>query len=221
MKQYKVLLSIIILVILYGVSLIGITVLHLDLMHSTPFSILISPFLLFASHTRFDKRFLAYVLIVFFAGFVIQLAGVETGRIFGQFFYGNGLGYKLWDIPISIGISWLILSYCSSVVTIKAFSKLSLNTSSFVIRNSQFLIPFVASLLILAVDLFVEQVAPVYDFWYWKGQQVPFQNYTAWFAFSFAFNFLFYKLNIAADNKVALWLYGLYIVFFAGLALAE
>lgn len=220
MKQYKVLLSIIILVILYGVSLIGITVLHLDLMHTSPFSVLISPFLLFASHTRFDKRFLTYVLIVVMGGFLIQLLGVQTGRIFGQFFYGEGLGYKLWDVPISIGLSWLILSYCSSVVTIKIFSKVKLSETSFVMRNAQFVIPFVASLLILAVDFFVEQVAPVYDFWYWKGQQVPVQNYTAWFAFSFAFNFLFYRLSVAADNKVALWLYGLYILFFAGLALA-
>ena len=67
------------------------------------------------------------------------------------------------------------------------------------------------------VDFFIEQVAPTYDFWYWKNQLVPLQNYTAWFAFAFAFNFLFQRLQIAQNNKVAVWLYGLMLLFFVGL----
>lgn len=216
MKQYKALLSVIILVILYAVGLIGLLS-GLNAMHNTPFSLLITPFLLFVAHSRFDTRFLAYSLIVFVCGFLVCWLGVSTGSIFGQFFYGNNLGYKLFDVPLIMGLSWLTSGYCSSIVATKIFSKAP--ESSFVTRNAQFVIPLVGAGLVVLLQFFVEQAAPVYDFWYWKAQVVPLQNYTAWFAFSFAFNYLFYKLGIATDNKVAVWLYGLQMVFFAGLAI--
>jgi len=215
MKHYKALLSIIILVILYAFGLIGL-VSGLNVMQNTPFSLLVTPFLLFVSHNRFDTRFLAYTLIVFVCSFLVCWLGVSTGSIFGQFFYGNNLGYKLFDVPLIMGLSWLTSSYCSSIVATKIFS--NADESSFVIRNAQFVIPFTGAMLVVLLQFFVEQVASAYDFWYWKAQEVPLQNYTAWFAFSFAFNYLFYKLNIDTDNKVAIWLYGLQVVFFAGLA---
>jgi putative membrane protein len=217
MKQYKALLSIVLLVILYAFGLIGIAS-GLNTMSSSPFSLLISPFLLFASHGRFDRRLVIYVFIVAVCGFLLSWLGVTTGNIFGQFFYGNNLGYKLMDVPLIVGIGWLMTSYCTMIIAIKLFSKANLGETSFLTRNAQFVTPLVAAALGVLLQFFVEQVAPVYDFWYWKSQTVPLQNYTAWFAFLYAFNYLFYKLDIDADNKVAIWLYGLQVIFFAGLA---
>jgi uncharacterized membrane protein len=211
MKPNKSFFSVIFLSILYAVGLFGTTVFHIDLMHLTAVNLLISAFVLFLNHARIDLRFVVYALIVFVFGWIIEWAGVETGKIFGQYFYGNNLGFKVLDIPIIIGMNWLLLNYCSSVLANRLCSKIMLN--NWVPRA------LLAASLMVLVDVFIEQVAPMYDFWYWKNQTVPFQNYTAWFAFAFAFNYLFQRLEIHTENKVAIWLYGLMLVFFVGLNL--
>lgn len=218
MKRYKTLFSIITLILLYGAGLFA-TIAGRDIIHFTPFLLLISALLLFASHSQLNTRFVAYALVVFVSGFIIQWTGVETGRVFGYYFYGNSLGYKLWDVPVIIGLNWLMLSYCSSVAVIRLVTKSPFIRSAFFTRTAAFIVPLIAAALMLLVDLFLEQAAPLYDFWYWKGQLVPFQNYTAWFAFAFAFNYLFYKLGIDPDNKVAPWLYCIQLLFVAMLAL--
>lgn len=210
MNQTKTLLSISVLCILYAVGLFGTTLFQLNLMHLTSVNLLISAFLLFLNHTRLDNRFIGYAVIVFVCGWLLEWVGVETGRIFGQYFYGNNLGVKLLDIPIIIGMNWLLLNYCSSVIASRLGTRYTL-------LNSPFPKAFIAAALMVLVDFFIEQVAPVYDFWYWKNQTVPLQNYTAWFAFAFAFAYLFQRLDIHSENKVAIWLYGLMLAFFVGL----
>ncbi|MES2780717.1 MAG: carotenoid biosynthesis protein [Bacteroidota bacterium] len=214
MKATKTLFSVIILGILYAVTLLGTTVFKTDLMHLTAVNLLISAFVLFFNHTRMDIRFVVYASIVFVFGWLIEYVGVETGKVFGQFFYGNNLGYKMMDIPIIIGMFWLLLNYSTSIIAERLCSRsTALNT-----RLPKALIA--ASLMVLA-DVFMEQVAPLYDFWYWKNQAVPLQNYTAWFAFAFAFNYLFQRLDISTENKVATWLYAFMLLLFVGLAFAN
>jgi putative membrane protein len=210
MNQTKTLLSISVLCILYVVGLFGTALFRLNLMHLTSINLLISAFLLFLNHTRLNNRFVGYAVIVFVCGWLLEWVGVETGRIFGQYFYGNNLGVKLLDVPIIIGMNWLLLNYCSSVIASRFGDR-------FALLNSPFPQAFIAAALMVLVDFFIEQVAPVYDFWYWKNQTVPLQNYTAWFAFAFAFAYLFQRLDIHSENKVAIWLYGLMLAFFVGL----
>lgn len=212
MKPNKQHISILILCILYAVGLLGTTVFETDLMHLTSVNLLISAFLLFLNHSRIDSRFVLYAFTVFVCGWLLEWAGVETGKIFGQYFYGNNLGYKVLDIPIIIGMNWLLLNYCSSVAAQRLCSQSS-------VLNKTLPKAIIAATLMVLVDLFIEQVAPLYDFWYWKNQAVPLQNYTAWFAFAFAFNYLFQRLEIPTENKVATWLYLLMLSFFTGLTL--
>jgi putative membrane protein len=210
MKLTKTHISIVIICILYAVGLFGTVFFGLDLMHLTAVNLIISAFLLFLNHANIDLRFVLYAIIVFVCGWFIEWAGVETGKIFGQYFYGNNLGYKLLDVPIIIGMNWLLLNYCSSVIATRLFAK-SAKLNSWLPKAT------LAALLMVLVDIFIEQVAPTYDFWYWKNQTVPLQNYTAWFAFAFAFSYLFQQLNIHSENKLATWLYGLMLAFFVGL----
>jgi uncharacterized membrane protein len=210
MTLNKTIISVLALCILYAVGLFGTVFWGLDLMPLTAVNLLISAVILFVNHTNANTRLFIYSGVVFVSGWLIEWAGVETGRIFGQYFYGNNLGLKLLDIPVIIGMNWLLLSYCSSVVANRIFA----NSTTF---NTFFPKVFVGALLMVLVDFFIEQVAPTYDFWYWKNQLVPLQNYSAWFAFAFAFNFLFQHLQIDNNNKVAVWLYGLMLLFFVGL----
>ncbi|MES2558574.1 MAG: carotenoid biosynthesis protein [Bacteroidota bacterium] len=212
MKPAKTVISILFLCILYAVILVSTTLFETDLLHLSSMGLLISAFVLFANHPRIDPRFVAYAMIVFVFGWILSYAGVETGVVFGQYFYGNNLGYKVLDIPIVIGLSWLLLNYCSSIIAHRLCSQS-------VMLNRWFPKAFLAATLMVLLDVFMEQAAPMYDYWYWKNQTVPMQNYTAWFAFAFAFNYLFQRLEINAQNKVAIAWYIIMIVFYAGLSM--
>jgi putative membrane protein len=52
---------------------------------------------------------------VYLAGFFIEVIGVNTGQIFGDYIYGTALGIKLWATPLLIGVNWLILVYSTGV----------------------------------------------------------------------------------------------------------
>lgn len=212
MKRSKTALSILVLCVLYLTVLLGTTAFNTDFIHFTPLLLLISAFVLFFNHARVDSRFVVYATVVFIGGWIIEWAGVETGKVFGQYFFGNNLGYKMLDVPIIIGMIWLLLTYCSSVIAHRLCSKSSM-------LNKWLPKALLAAVLVVLVVVFVEQIAPVYDFWYWKNQTVPLQNYTAWFAFAFAFNYLFQRLEIHSENPAVIWLYGLMLVFFAALSM--
>lgn len=207
----KYIIGITILVVLH---LVGLTLVlnqyyaHLAL---TPLNLLISASLLLFFHQPLDKRLLAYLIIVCISGFLIEWAGTATGKIFGQYFYGNNLGVKCLDVPIIIGLNWFILSY-SSVSLVNYFFKNATNYSFF-------LMAFLASVCMVALDFFIEQVCAQLDFWYWKGSLAPLENYTAWFLFSFAFNYLLVKLMPRHQNTIGIWLYGLQCLFFISLYL--
>lgn len=212
MKIDKQFIAIAVLLILYLVGMVGTLAYGTDILALTPINLLVTAFVTGLFHRQVDLRFVVYLTVVFVTSFVIEAVGVATGAIFGWYFYGNNLGVKLFDTPIIIGLNWLVLSYCSSVWVGSISGRLlQLNTN---IGRA-----LLASIIMVAIDVMIEQVAPMCDFWYWKNQVVPVQNYTAWFAFSFAFNYLFQRLQIDIQNPLAKWLLGLQVLFFTVLNL--
>lgn len=206
MKRHKALIALTVLVLVYAIVILGTLAYGSNVLVLTPVMLLAAAFIVGLFHAEMDARFLAYIFIVLIAGFALSAIGAATGSIFGGYFYGNNLGVKLWDVPIVIGIYWLLFSYCSSV-WVSTLSKAvgSLNTA---VGKA-----LLASLVMVSIDVLMEQVAQTGDFWYWKNQLVPIQNYTAWFAFSFAFNFLFQKLEIDTQNPLAKWVLALQVLF--------
>jgi len=202
--------AILFLIIIHVVGFVGTAYFDESMMKLTPINLLVSLGIVLWFHKQPNGYFLAYLLIVYLLGFTIEWAGVETGKIFGQYFYGENLGLKLLDIPLIIGINWVILSYCTMNIIGLAYTKLNLKTNPIIIV-------FVASLLMVFADFWIEQLCSRFDFWYWKSNIVPLQNYTAWFFFSFAFNYLYLKLGLSMNNKIAVALYILQLTFFIGL----
>jgi putative membrane protein len=212
MKMKKHHIAISVLIIIYCVGLVGTLFFDAAIMKLTPINLLISAAILFWFHSSNNTFFIIYCFVVFISGYLIELAGVQTGRLFGDYSYGNNLGVKLLNVPVIIGLNWLILSYCSSIVSNKLLSFSS-------VLNNKIGKVLLATFLMLLVDIFIEQVASTYQLWYWKNGIIPVQNYTAWFAFSFAFNFLFFSLHVNTDNKMASAVYVLQLLFFIGLTL--
>jgi putative membrane protein len=64
------------------------------------------------------------------------------------------------------------------------------------------------------IDFFIEHIASKYDFWYWENNQIPIQNYVAWFLISIGLNLLFQKTLIKSSNYTAKGFYIIQVLFF-------
>jgi putative membrane protein len=207
-------IAIIVLAILHAVGLVGSVVFKLDLLKLSPINLIISAIVLFYFHKPKNTMFWIWVIGVFQAGYILELIGVSTGRIFGQYFYGNNLGFKLADVPVIIGLNWVMLCYVSMHVASLFFSKITKQN-----EVNPILKIALSALLMLCIDFLIENVAPQLDFWYWKNGSIPIQNYTAWYIFAFAFMYVYQKLELPLTNKIAPWLYVFQLVFFVGMNL--
>lgn len=196
------------LMIFYAVGLIGfsIPVLQPSFFRLTPFTILLSIALLFWFHQGYPLKFILLSLFIAFAGFFIEVAGVHTGIIFGEYVYGNALGFKLFDTPLMIGINWLMLVYGSYVIS----SRLEMH----LIARS-----LLGAFLMTAYDMVLEPVAIHSDMWTWEGGIIPLRNYLAWFGISLFFHLLLHLFKVRLENKIASALFKIQFVFFLLLTL--
>ena len=44
---------------------------------------------------------------------ISEILGVNYGLIFGDYIYLDNLGYKVFGVPVIIGVNWIILTYIS------------------------------------------------------------------------------------------------------------
>ncbi|MDA0986212.1 MAG: carotenoid biosynthesis protein [Bacteroidetes bacterium] len=162
-------------------------------------NILLCGFLVFLSESNLKKAGVLLV-VIFVLGFVIELIGVKTGFLFGNYFYGKALGANILQVPIIIGLNWFIIVVTSSNV----FRSLKLPI---------ILLVLLSGLLATLMDALIEPVAIKFDFWHWKTDQIPFFNYVCWFLFSSLFSYLYLSLT-NVQNKTAFYLFFIWLVFF-------
>lgn len=172
----------------------------------TPLNLLLTAAILFAFHTHWNRAFGLFCGLTYLTGFFVEVAGVATGALFGQYAYGPTLGLKWWNVPLIIGLNWLVLIYVTGIITAQ-FS------------ISKPVKALLASCLMVLLDIFIEPVAIAFDFWRWEGGQIPFRNYVAWFVISFILHLLFFYLPFRKENPAAKFLYLLQLVFFLILCL--
>ncbi len=172
----------------------------------TPPALLLNTYLLALYHKTYTAKIIGVFVCIFLAGFFIEVIGVNTGLVFGHYRYGNGLGLKLFDTPLLIGVNWLFLSYTSASLL-----------NSFKINKN--ILVIIAPLLMLVYDLVLEQVAPKMDMWTWENSSIPLQNYIAWFFIALVFVTLLRLFKVNLENKLSTVLFLCQFVFFVVLSL--
>jgi putative membrane protein len=179
-RRYAVLLLLIFFTVgIAGMAIPGTRDLFLGLF---PFALVLSfASLLVFSFDLLSVRSLTSILAVIILGFLIEAAGVSTGKIFGNYRYGDTLGPKFLDTPLIIGINWAMMVFTTYSITDR-------------LKVDPFIKILTASLLMVFYDFFLEKVAGRIDMWHWENTMVPVQNYLAWFIISFLFHALI-KLN--------------------------
>ncbi len=173
---------------------------------ASPFNLWVSLTLVLFFHQDFNKSFIFTVIFILLAGFFVEVLGVHTGVIFGKYWYGQTLGTKLLNVPLVIGANWLLLVYCSVVVTQQIFDYFN--------SSSDFLKALFSATLMVCLDFFIEPVAIKLDFWHWQNEQIPTQNFQAWFVLAFSFGYLFLKAKFLKNNDLAFLMLFLQFMFF-------
>lgn len=140
------------------------------------------------------------LVVVIGGGFLVELIGVQTGVLFGNYTYGSALGPKLYGVPLIIGINWMAIVLAS--IGVVGYFKL----------NNWFT-AILAGGLSTVMDYLIEPVAIRYDFWSWSGNSIPTWNYICWFIFCSIFAYL--CLNWWGKmNKTGAGLYLVWLLFF-------
>ena len=139
-------------------------------------SILI-PLFLFCYRSNLTNKDALLFASVFIIGYTAEFLGVNYQILFGDYDYGRSLGVKLFDVSLIIGCNWLLLALISQAL----IKKIVLN---------RWLVIIFSSLLMVLIDLYIEPVAPLLDFWEFKENLVPFSNYRDWFMVALIIQFI-------------------------------
>jgi len=132
-------------------------------------NLLLMSIILFLNFKLESKYHILSILSIFLIGMVTESLGVNYGLIFGDYEYGNNLGFKLFGVPYLIGVNWIILTAISA------------NVASFLTKNRSIVLTIIiGALLMLAMDFVMEPIAPKLDMWRFKNLIVPSSNYVGW-----------------------------------------
>jgi len=168
-----------------------------------PLVLVFSFILLAVFHPRQESNSTAVFVFtgIFFSGLLIEIIGVNTGIVFGEYRYGENLGFKLFNTPLIIGLNWLILVYTTSSI----FERLSIPSTYKILM---------ASGCMLIYDIVLEQVAPTLGMWSWEGIKVPLKNYIAWFVIAVIFQLIFKVAGVKTENTISMNLFICQFLFF-------
>lgn len=202
-ERYKQNALIALLVIFYTVGVVGIAIPEYreSFLELSFFNLMLSFILLILGRFQYSKSFWAFLLFGFFVGMAVEWIGVHTGYLFGDYYYGENLGVKWYEVPVIIGINWVMLTIiCSSVI-----SYLKLN---------KYISIFLSAILMLILDLLIEPFAIVSDYWYWSGD-IPISNFVTWFIIALFLQFVWFSFKLAEKNKVGFALFFIQLMFFS------
>ena len=192
------------LFIFYSIGIIGVYLpdFKIQVVAFTPLNLLITSFLLLWGNGKYHVKFIFAVCIALFLGYFVEVLGVASGVLFGEYKYGETLGWKLLDVPVVMGVNWLILSFAS------------LGLVGRFVSNSYIKV-VVASLIMVMLDVIIEPVAIKLDFWSWAQVEVPIKNYLMWFISALIINSLIELLVKELHFQTSLFVFLAQIYFFA------
>ena len=146
--------------------------------------------------------------LIFSIGMIAEILGVNYGLIFGEYIYGNNLGFKLFGVPFLIGLNWVILTVICA------------NIASILIKNNSIIqIIILGTLLMLFMDFVMEPIAPKLDLWKFKNLVVPTSNYIGWLIISILTQTIYNIQFKEKEFKLSFNLYTAIFIFFVSLNL--
>jgi uncharacterized membrane protein len=153
-------------------------------------NLLFSFLLIMPFQKKLNGNFILFCFICFVCGMAVEIAGVNTGYPFGNYYYTPTFGWHILGVPVIIGINWVLLSYVSGIAA-----------NQFLNNDGQRILA--ASVLMVSIDLLLESFATKHHMWVWQNGNPPLQNYVSWFIAGIIMQSVFQKLIPASSNKNA------------------
>jgi len=167
----------------------------------TPMNLTLSFLLLVWANNDFSFNFYKVISFLFIIGYLVEVLGVYSGVLFGEYDYGATLGFQLLEVPIIIGINWILLAVSSFAV------------SSYFVTKPIYKI-VLSTVIMVLLDLMIEPVAIRLDFWHWQGGAIPTQNYIMWFLVAMFMNWILSFNRIKFNAKLGFGLIISQVLFF-------
>lgn len=160
-------------------------------------------FIMYDVDLKRDKTKLKIFALCFVTGYIAEWLGVHYGLIFGEYSYGANLGIKLSGVPLTIGINWGVLIFCTGTIARH-------------IAYHPILRALLASTLMVTLDIIMEQVSSPLDFWTFHtlSHKAELQNYIGWFSLSFGLQLIFHFFKAHIRLSTAIQIYSIQFVFF-------
>lgn len=203
-------ISIIFIIVFHVVGLVGFLTpfLHELFISLVPFHLLLMAGILIINQKELSINFWLGAIIITVAGFLVELLGITTGKIFGSYAYGDTLGIKLAKVPLLIGVNWFILVFSLGSYLKRKF-KHKPNVKS-----------LVGAFFLVLTDFLIEPVAIAQHYWSWSEIAIPLQNYIGWYIVSFLMLRLYFAIDFKKSNSVGLLLFITQFIFFVILNIA-
>jgi putative membrane protein len=168
----------------------------------TPYTLLLTGIIvLYVSYKKGELKFLIWCLTIYIVTFTLEVIGTKTGIIFGNYVYGDTLGFKLFEVPFIIGFNWVLII-------------LGAITLAEQINKNIFLRALLTGTLAVLFDLVLEPVAIKLNYWNWSSGLIPLSNYYSWFAISFIASLLYDLLKIRINERLPEIYFMIQLIFF-------
>jgi bisanhydrobacterioruberin hydratase len=189
------------LILMYLCGAIGFVLRPDFFMPFTPFTLLFTGVVFLVYQPLKNRGYGLWFALVALIGYLAEVIGVASGFVFGHYTYGASLGFKLMDVPLTISLNWALLTGAAIAVSASLVKK-------------RWLIAALAAVMITAIDVLIEQVAPALDFWKFEGGMAGLHNYAGWLLVSFVASYAAAPSLKQGDSKISLLMLMLQIYFF-------
>src|SRR3984893_12550176 len=125
---------------------------------------------------------LTFIVICLVVSNILENTSILTGFPFGHYHYTDGLGPKLFLVPLLIGPAYFSTGYLAWALSNVLVGEVRRGSSAF----TTFAVPFIASFLMVMWDLCLDPTAStIRHIWIWEQGGgyfgVPLTNYLGWF----------------------------------------
>ena len=185
----------------------------------TPFNLLLSFALLIWTQQDKNISFFLFLITCFAVGITVEIIGINTGVLFGDYTYGKVLGYQVKNVPLLIGINWFLIIYCCGIsihtVLMKAINRIAADTGKKPMVLKALSVIIDGATLAVFFDWLMEPVAVKLGYWLWNGDgSIPMFNYICWFVVSLLLLTVFHFAKFNKQNKFAVNLLLIQLMFF-------
>ncbi|MCA1031007.1 carotenoid biosynthesis protein [Bacillus timonensis] len=151
---------------------------------------------------------IAISLVIFFFSISVELIGVKTGLLFGNYYYTDQFGPLVFGVPVAIGLAWLMVIGSSYAVT---YTILGTKKTVFSI--------IVASLLAVLMDAIIDPVAFVIkQYWIWEATSfyynIPMKNFLTWFVVATLLHLFISTMSHSNQSRKREWNHKMSSVYF-------